>query len=70
MKNFSKNSNLDEADTFLLDLSSRTDLELNNNLVTPELAKKVIINLDSSKASLLNCIPVVTLKKCLPELSS
>ena len=64
MKNFSKNSNLDEADTFLLDLSSRTDLELNNNLVTPELAKKVIINLDSSKASLLNCIPVVTLKKC------
>ena len=64
MKNFSKNSNLDEADTFLLDLSSRTDLKLNNNLVTPELAKKVIINLDSSKASLLNCIPVVTLKKC------
>ena len=42
MKNFSKNSNLDEADTFLLDLSSRTDLKLNNNLVTPELAKKVI----------------------------
>ena len=64
MKNFSKNSNLDEADTFLLDLSSRTDLTLNNNPVTPELAKKVIINLDSSKASLLNCIPVVTLKKC------
>ena len=64
MKNFSKNSNLDEADTFLLDLSSRTDLKLNNNLVTPELAKKVIINLDSSKTSLLNCIPVVTLKKC------
>ena len=42
MKNFSKNSNLDEAVTFLLDLSSRTDLKLNNNLVTPELAKKVI----------------------------
>ena len=64
MKNFSKNSNLDEADTFLLDLSSRTDLKLNNNLVTPELAKKVIINLHSSKASLFDCIPVVTLKKC------
>ena len=31
--------------------------------------KKVIINLDSSKASGPDCIPVVVLKNCEPELS-
>ena len=31
--------------------------------------KKVITNLDSSNTSGLDCIPVVILKKCEPELS-
>ena len=33
------------------------------------MVKKVITNLDSSKASRLDCIPVVVLKNCEPELS-
>ena len=37
--------------------------------VTPKMAKKVITNLDSSKSSSPDCIPVVVLKNCEPELS-
>ena len=33
------------------------------------MVKKVITNLDSSKASGPNCIPVVVLKNCEPEFS-
>ena len=33
------------------------------------MVKKVITDLDSSKASVTNCIPVVVLKNCEPELS-
>ena len=33
------------------------------------MVKKVITNLDSSKASGPNCIPVVVIKSCEPELS-
>ena len=33
------------------------------------MVKKVIMNLDSSKASDPDCIPVVVLKNCEPELS-
>ena len=33
------------------------------------MVKKVIMNLDLSKASGLDCIPVVVLKNCEPELS-
>ena len=40
-----------------------------NISVTPKMVKKVIINLDLSKASGHDCIPVVVLKKCEPELS-
>ena len=32
--------------------------------VTPKVVKKVITNLDSSKVSSLDCIPVMVLKKC------
>ena len=35
----------------------------------PKLVKKVIMNLDSSMASLPDCIRVVFLKNCEPELS-
>ena len=44
-------------------------MELNNISVTPKMVEKVIENLDSSKASGPDCIPVVVLKNCEPELS-
>ena len=37
--------------------------------VTPKMVRKVIMNLDLSKASGPDCIPVVALKNCEPELS-
>ena len=48
---------------------SRTNVELNNFSVTPKMVEKVIKNLDSSKASGPDCISVVVLKNCDPELS-
>ena len=48
---------------------SRTNLKLHNIFVTPKMFKKVISNLDLSKASGPDCIPVVILKNCEPELS-
>ena len=68
-KNFSKNSNLDDLGISLLVFPSRTNLKLHNISITPKMVKKVIMNLDSSKASGPDCIPVVVLKNCEPELS-
>ena len=68
-KNSSKNSNLDESGISLPVFSSRTNLKLHSNSVTPKMVKKFIMNLDSSKASGPNYIPVVVLKNCEPELS-
>ena len=48
---------------------SRTNLKLHNISITPKMVKKVITNLDSSKASGPNCIPVKVPKNCGPELS-
>ena len=48
---------------------SRTNLRLHNISVTPKVVKKVITNLDLSKASGPDCIPLVVLKNCEPELS-
>ena len=67
--NFSKNSNLDDSGISLPILPSRTNLKLHNMSITPEMVKKVVTNLDSSKASGPNCIPVVVLNTCEPELS-
>ena len=84
-KNFSKNSNLDDSGISLPAFPLRTNLKLHNfislpafplntNLklhnfhVTPKLFK-VITNLNLSKVCGPNCIPVVVLKKCEPELS-
>ena len=66
---FCKSSNLDDSGTSLPVFLSRTDLKLHNISVTPKMVKKVITILDSSKASALDCIPVVVLKNCEPELS-
>ena len=45
------------------------NLKLHNISVTPKMLKQVITNLDLSKASGPDCITVVVLKKCEPELS-
>ena len=68
-KNFSKNSNLDDSGISLPVFPSRTNLKLHNISITPKMVKKIITNLDSSKASGRDCIPVVVLKNCEPELS-
>ena len=68
-KNFAENSNLDYSGISLPVFPSRTNLKLHNISITPKMVKKVITNLDSSKASGPNCIPVVVLKNCEPELS-
>ena len=67
-KYFSTNSNLDDLIFSLLAFLSKTNLKLHTS-VTPKLVKKVITNLDSSEAFGPDCIPVVVLKKCEPELS-
>ena len=57
-KNFSKNPNLDNLGISLPVFHSRTNLKLHNISVTPKMIKKVITNLDSSKTSGPDCIPV------------
>ena len=68
-KNFSKNSNLDDSTISLPVFLSRTNLKLHNISVTSRMVKKFITNLDSSKASGPDYIPVVVLKNFEPELS-
>ena len=68
-ENFSKNSNLDDSDISLPVFHFRTNLKLHSVSVTPRMVKKVIKNLDLSKGSGSDCIPVVVLKNCEPELS-
>ena len=64
-EDFSKNSNLDDSEISLPVLPSRTNLKLRNISVTPKMVKNVITNLDLSKVSGPDCIPVVV----EPELS-
>ena len=68
-ENFSKNSNIDDSGISLPVFPSRTNLKLHNISVTPKMVRKVVMNLDLSKASGPDCIPVVVLKNCEPELS-
>ena len=68
-KNFSKKSNLDDSGISLPVFPSRSNLKLHNISITPKMVKKVITNLDSSKASGPDCIPVVVLQNCGSELS-
>ena len=68
-ENFSKNSNLDDSCISLPVFPSRTNLKLHNISVTTKTVKKVITNLDLSKATGPDHIPVVVLKNCAPELS-
>ena len=68
-ENFSNNSNLDDSDISLPVFPSRTNLKLHNISVTPKMVKKVIMNLDLSKASGPDCILMVVVKNQEPELS-
>ena len=68
-ENFSLNSNLDGSGVSLPLFPSRTNLKLHNVSVTPKMVRKVVMNLDLSKVSSPDCIPVVVLKTCEPELS-
>ena len=68
-ENFSKNSNLDDSGISLPVFPSKTNLKLHNISVTPKMVKKVIMSLDLSKTSGLDCIPVVVLKNCEPDFS-
>ena len=66
---FSNKFNLDDSGISLPVFCSRTNLKLHNISVTSKMFKKVIMNLDFSKASVPDCIPVVVLRNCEPELS-
>ena len=66
-ENFSKNSNIDDSGISLPIFPSRTNLKLHNISVTSKIVKKVMMNLDLSKASGSDCIPVVVLKNFEPE---
>ena len=67
-ENFSKSLNLDDSGISLSVFPSRTNFKLYIS-VPPKMVKKVIMNLDLSKAFGPDCIPVVVLKYCEPELS-
>ena len=66
-ENFSKNSTLDDSGFSLPVFPSRTNLKLYSISVTPKMVKKVIVNLDLSKASSPDCILMVVLKNCEPD---
>ena len=67
-ENFSKKFNLDDSGISLPIFPSRTNLKLHIS-VTSKMVKKVVINLDLSKASGPDFIPLVVLKNSEPELS-
>ena len=68
-QNFCLTPNLDDSGISLPVFPSRTNLKLDNISVTPKIVKKVTTNLYLSKVSGPDCIPVVVLKNCRPELS-
>ena len=51
VKNYFKDSNLDDSGISLPVFPSRTNLKMQNIFVTPKMFKKVIMNLDLTKAS-------------------
>ena len=68
MKTF-LNSNLDDSGISLPVFPSRTNLKLHNIFVSPKMVKKVTMNIDLSKVSGPDRIPMVVLKNCELELS-
>ena len=68
-ENFFKNSNFDDSGISLPVFRSKTIPKLHNISLTLTMVKKVKTNLDLTKRSGPDCIPVVVLKNCEPELS-
>ena len=68
-ENISEKSNLDESVISLPVFYSRTNLKLHKYALTSVIVKKVITNLDLSKAYGSDCISVVVLKNYGPEIS-
>ena len=68
-KHFCRNSNFDDSGISLPVFPSRSNLKIHNISLILKMVKKVITNLDSSKPSGSDCIRVVVLKNCEPELS-
>ena len=66
-KNFPKNSNLADLGISLPVFAARTNLKL--HMLTPKIIKKVLRKFDSPKVSDPDCVPVVVLKNCRPEIS-
>ena len=60
--NVSKNFNLDQSGISLPVFPSRTNLKLHNISITLKIVKKIRTNVDLSKASSPDCIPVVVQK--------
>ena len=69
-KNFSKNAILDDLGIYLPVFLSRTNLKQHHISVSPKMIKKVVPNLDSSKASGPDYILVMGLKKCESKLNT
>ena len=69
-KNYYQNYNLDDSGISLPVFSSITNLKLLNISITPKMVQKIKTNLDTSKVSGPDCIPVVLLKKSELELFS
>ena len=65
IKKNSKNSNLDDSNISSMAFLSLTNLKMLNVPVTTKLVKKALTNLDLSKVSATECIPV--LRKCEPK---
>ena len=62
-------SNLYDSGISLPAFPARTNLKLYNISVSPKMVRKNVMNLDLSKASGPDCIPVVVLENCERELS-
>ena len=65
---FSKYPNLDDSGSFLPVFSTRFNLKVYIS-VTHKMVKKFIMNFGTSNVSSPDCISVVVLKNCEPELS-
>ena len=68
-ENLSKNYNLDDSGISFSVFPSRANLKQHSIYVTPKIVKKVILKLDLSKTFGPDCIPVLVLKNCEPDLS-
>ena len=68
-ENFSMNSNLDDSGIYLPVFLFGTNLKLHDISVTPKMVRKVVMNLDLSKPSGPDYIPVVVLKNRESDLS-